>query len=151
MISEDMNKQSMIVHTPEQTIEIGKEFGSKLRGGEVVLLIGVLGCGKTTFAKGVGEALGIKEDILSPSFSIMNVYEGEKLELYHFDFYRLDDETEIDDLLSEYIYLPDSVTLIEWGEKVKNLIDKYIEISFVINDGERLIEIDTRCWSETLY
>jgi len=151
MISEDMNKRSMIVHTPEQTIEIGKEFGSKFRGGEVVLLIGVLGCGKTTFAKGVGEALGIKEDILSPSFSIMNVYEGEKLELYHFDFYRLDDETEIDDLLSEYIYLPDSVTLIEWGEKVKNLIDKYIEISFVINDGERLIEIDTRCWSETLY
>lgn len=151
MIPGEMQRFNIVTRSAEQTIELGRELGIKFKGGEVVLLIGVLGCGKTTFAKGIGEALGIKEDILSPSFSIMNMYEGQKLELYHFDFYRLDNKSEIESILSEYLYLPGSVTLIEWGEKVKDILGKYIAVYFKLNENERFIEIDMEKWSETLY
>ena len=127
-------------HSYEDTVNSGKEFGQSLRGGEVVLLIGPLGSGKTAFAKGIALGLGIEEMVLSPSFSIMNEYQG-KIVLYHFDFYRLDDTAEMEDLLQDYLYAEQAVCVIEWGEKIRELVSVYILIQFDILEQGRTITV----------
>lgn len=97
----------------EETIEIAKSFARELRGGDVVLLSGDLGAGKTTFTKGIAISLGISEPVTSPTFTIIKEYEGEKLNLYHMDMYRLSgDITELG--LEEYLGRKDGVCVIEW-------------------------------------
>jgi tRNA threonylcarbamoyladenosine biosynthesis protein TsaE len=79
----------------EDTLKIGKDFASNLLGGEIITLEGDLGAGKTVFTKGVALGLKIEDIVTSPTFTIMNMYLGEKLNLYHFDMYRLNDESEL--------------------------------------------------------
>jgi tRNA threonylcarbamoyladenosine biosynthesis protein TsaE len=124
----------------EETVKRGKEFGQSLRGGEVVLLTGPLGSGKTSFAKGIALGLEIDEMVLSPSFSIMNEYQGGIL-LYHFDFYRLDDTAEMEDLLQDYLYDAQAVCVIEWGEKIKERLPFYILVRFEILEQGRIITV----------
>ncbi len=124
-----------------ETKDIGKKFGKRLKGGDVVVLDGVLGGGKTVFTKGIGEALEISDIITSPSFAILNIYEG-RINLYHFDLYRIDDEEEIELLMQDYLYNLDGVTVIEWGKKVEYILDNYYLIEIEIgNEGERIISI----------
>ena len=106
--------------SPQQTFELGHEIGSRLQGGEILLLSGPLGAGKTIFVKGVCAALGIdEEDVTSPSFTLVNPYDG-RLRLYHLDLYRLDEgasaahAVDLDDLLSD----EDSIIIIEWAERM---------------------------------
>jgi tRNA threonylcarbamoyladenosine biosynthesis protein TsaE len=127
----------------EDTVNRGKEFGQSLRGGEVVLLTGPLGSGKTSFAKGIALGLGIEEMVLSPSFSIMNEYQGGIL-LYHFDFYRLEDAAEMEELLQDYLYDERAVCVIEWGEKIRELLPVYILIQFEILPQGRIITVIRR-------
>ena len=82
----------------DSTVKYGKKLGRSLRGGEVVVLSGALGSGKTAFTKGIALGIGIRDTVTSPSFSILNEYKGE-IDLYHFDFYRIGDSTEMEDLL----------------------------------------------------
>lgn len=111
----------MITNSDKETIKLGKDFSKKLKGGEVVLLIGDLGAGKTTFVKGVAQGLGIKKHITSPTFVLMKVYkvESSKLkvkELIHIDTYRglsLPDLENIGAL--EYFGRKDTVCFVEWG------------------------------------
>lgn len=124
----------------EDTINYGKKFGGALIGGEVVLLSGSLGSGKTAFTKGIALGLGINENVTSPSFSIMNEYIG-KIRLYHFDFYRIDDELEIEDLLEDYIYKIEGVTVIEWGEKIISRLNVYFLVHFELINSNRLLTI----------
>ena len=110
----------------EDTIKAAENLAGKFVGGEVVLLSGELGAGKTVFAKGVAKALGVAQEVTSPTFAIHNSYEG-RLTLNHFDFYRLD-ETEAEVLgLDEFFGGKDSVCLIEWEEKIKEIIKENIK------------------------
>ena len=106
--------------SPQQTFELGHMIGSRLQGGEILLLSGPLGAGKTILVKGLCAALGIdEEDVTSPSFTLVNPHDG-RLKLYHLDLYRLDEgasaahAVDLDDLLSD----KDSVIVIEWAERM---------------------------------
>ena len=122
---------------------LGEEIGGKLRAGDVVLLHGELGAGKTTFTQGVGRALGIDE-LTSPTFVIAKIYPG-ATPLVHVDAYRLiGQELAIFDDLDLESRIPQSITIIEWGDGfVERLIDSYIEISieFGSSTDERVVTI----------
>ena len=123
-----------------KTVEYGKKFGKSLKGGEVILLSGELGSGKTSFTKGIAMGLDIEESVTSPSFAIMNIYQG-KICLYHFDFYRIEDDSEMENLLEDYIYRKEGVSVIEWGEKIIDRLSRFISIAFEIYETHRIITI----------
>jgi tRNA threonylcarbamoyladenosine biosynthesis protein TsaE len=125
------------------TKNFGEKIGKTLHGGEVILLTGVLGSGKTVLTKGIAKALGIRAVVKSPSFTVMNEYEGTLL-LYHFDFYRIEDHQEMEDLLEDYMYNEDGVSVIEWGEKIEGILDSYIRIDIEIADAYRTIKVERR-------
>lgn len=129
--------------TFEDTIFSGRRLGRSLKGGEVVLLIGELGCGKTSFTKGIALGLGIDDIVTSPSFTIMNEYQG-KLKLFHFDFYRIDEVTEMEDLLSDYLYREDGVLAIEWGKGILMRLSKFIVVRFQSHNTHRVITIERK-------
>jgi tRNA threonylcarbamoyladenosine biosynthesis protein TsaE len=109
-----------ISSSPEETFNYGRQLGARLEGGEILLLSGPLGAGKTIFVKGICAALGIDaEDVTSPSFTLVNPYAG-RLQLYHLDLYRLDEgataahAVDLDELLSD----ERAVIVIEWAERM---------------------------------
>ncbi|MEW5920274.1 MAG: tRNA (adenosine(37)-N6)-threonylcarbamoyltransferase complex ATPase subunit type 1 TsaE [Bacillota bacterium] len=116
-----------------ETREMGRCLGEIVPGGTVITLDGELGVGKTVFAQGVGLGLGVREPVTSPSFVLMNVYEG-RLVFYHFDFYRLDEEDELACLgLEEYFY-GEGVVLVEWaGKFARALPPARLEITIARN------------------
>ncbi len=129
----------------EETKSLGEKFGAGLRGGSIVLLSGELGAGKTVFTKGIAKALGVKESVLSPTFTVMNEYDGEKMRLCHFDAYRLrcgDDAVEAG--LADYIGEKNTVCVIEWFENIADILPargvKQVRISYS-GENEREIEI----------
>lgn len=104
------------------TYKIAAEFAATLNGGEIVLLSGELGAGKTAFVKGLAAALGITDEVTSPTFMLMNVYRG-ALTLYHFDVYRLHSGEEAYAAgLTEFFGEAGSVSCIEWWENVADAI-----------------------------
>ena len=125
----------------EETQELAKRITSYLKGGDVCLLTGDLGAGKTTFVKGVAKYLNIKEDIISPTFNILKCYFESTPNLYHIDAYRLEDHN-VDIGLDEFIE-GEGITMIEWPQYIENLIPKtHLEISLKnIGDSNREIVI----------
>jgi tRNA threonylcarbamoyladenosine biosynthesis protein TsaE len=110
-------------HSDHETIDAGRDFAAALRGGDIVALHGNLGAGKTVFARGVARGLGIEEPVTSPTFTVVQEYEGACLRLYHIDLYRLQNEDEaiafgIEDFLND----PEAVTLLEWAERIAGLL-----------------------------
>lgn len=104
-------------------MDIGRRFGGLLRGGEVIELIGDVGAGKTTFVKGLGEGLGVDDDIQSPSFTISRVYSArDDLELHHYDFYRLQNAGVMSYELAESVDESRTVTVVEWAETVQEVL-----------------------------
>ena len=122
----------------EDTVEYGKSLGLSLSGGELIILSGQLGSGKTVLTKGIAESLGIDEVVTSPSFAIMNLYGG-RLNLCHFDFYRIEKRTEMEDLLEDYIYRNDYICVVEWGDPLIDMFGSYIHIHIVIDEDARII------------
>ena len=111
-----MNYLELISHSPEQTQKLGSHIGELALSGDIFLLVGVLGTGKTCLTQGIAWGLGIKEYALSPSFVIVRELYG-RLPLYHIDLYRLDHVEEIMDLgLDDYLY-GNGVCVVEWAEK----------------------------------
>ncbi len=107
------------------TEKLAFEFAKTLCGGEVITLTGDLGAGKTTFTQSLAKALEIFEPVTSPTFTLMNEYQGKNLKLYHFDMYRIDDIDEILETgLTEYFGNNDAVCVIEWAENIKPLLPK---------------------------
>jgi tRNA threonylcarbamoyladenosine biosynthesis protein TsaE len=102
----------------EETMELGRELAHRVRPPQLVLLVGDLGSGKTTLAKGLIEGLGAAraEDVLSPTFSLIHEYEGDP-KVYHIDLYRLDRLPELETLGLDDLWSEKAVVLIEWGEK----------------------------------
>ena len=123
--------------------QLGMRIGKNLKAGDLVLLSGPLGAGKTALTQGIGLALGI-ENITSPTFVISRIHPGE-IPLVHVDAYRLQgDSTAIFDDLDLESYLPTSITVVEWGEGLANrLADQFLEIQieFGENDDQRLVSI----------
>ncbi len=102
---------------PEETLSIGESIGKRLRPGAVVLLIGPLGAGKTTLAKGIARGLGIEEEIISPTYTIVCEYSGAK-PLHHIDLYRVEGREQMESLGLDDILFADGISLVEWGEKL---------------------------------
>lgn len=120
----------------EDTHKIAGEIADALKGGEFIAMYGDLGAGKTAFVQGLAKALGINNHITSPTFTIVNEYEG-RLPLYHFDVYRIADPDEMYEIgYDEYIY-SDGVCVVEWAELIEDLFpDKYYKIT-ILKDEEK--------------
>jgi tRNA threonylcarbamoyladenosine biosynthesis protein TsaE len=108
---------------------------------KIFLFYGDMGAGKTTLIKSLCESLGVKEPATSPTFSIVNEYQGESSKIYHFDFYRLKNQSEALDLGYEEYFYSGNYCFIEWPEKIPDLLpDHYIRIDVqVVSDNERLL------------
>ncbi len=132
----------MISHSEKETEEAGLRLGASLRKGDVVSLTGSLGAGKTVLAKGIARALGIREAIVSPTFTLVQEYEGSE-KLYHLDLYRLSGEDEFESMGGEEFLYPDGITLIEWAEKIGSMLpESAFHVDIIIKeDGSREITV----------
>jgi tRNA threonylcarbamoyladenosine biosynthesis protein TsaE len=126
----------------EDTLSAGKQIGSLLKRGSVVSLQGGLGAGKTVLTKGIALALGIEEVIVSPSFTLIQEYEGIRT-LTHMDLYRLQGEEEFEQIGGEEYLYSDGITVIEWAEKIADLLPDwtiFVDIT-VMDSGQRTITV----------
>lgn len=121
------------------TEALGKLLGRHAADGDVFCLTGDLGAGKTLLSRGVAEALGVSsEDVTSPTFAIMNVYQGTELEVRHFDLYRLNRPEELEDIGFDEYAGGDGVTLIEWAELFsEQLPEEYLQITLRLDGAGR--------------
>lgn len=106
----------------ENTYEIGKQLAINAKAGDIFALSGDLGVGKTVFAKGFAEGLGITENISSPTFTFVLVYESGRMPLYHFDMYRIADPEELEEIGYEDYFFGEGVCLVEWPSRVEELL-----------------------------
>jgi tRNA threonylcarbamoyladenosine biosynthesis protein TsaE len=137
-----MKSFKITTRTPEETVEIGRALGKFAMPGDIYLLVGQLGAGKTCLTGGIAHGLDIDEYALSPTFVIMREMQG-RLPLYHMDFYRLDNIPEISDLgLDDYLY-GRGVCVIEWAEKGMAVMpDDHLLIKIdYVSDMERIFEL----------
>ncbi|MBO7326762.1 MAG: tRNA (adenosine(37)-N6)-threonylcarbamoyltransferase complex ATPase subunit type 1 TsaE [Clostridia bacterium] len=124
----------------DDTYDLAKRLADTLEGGEIILLNGDLGAGKTTFSKGLAKALGVEGDVTSPTFTIMNVYEDGRLKLNHLDMYRIVHEDELYELGVEDAMTDDAVTVIEWN-KLTFTGKKVISIDIKAEKNKRIFTI----------
>ena len=132
----------VISKSEQDTIELGKKIAEKLEKGTVIVLTGDLGSGKTKLTEGILTYFGLENEISSPTFTIVNEYNTENLNIYHFDVYRLEEEEEFLSIGGEE-YFEKGVCLIEWGEMIENVLPNiYTKISFsrdLNNENQRRI------------
>lgn len=125
-------------HSFGETVELGKKFGRILKPGDVVCLSGDLGTGKTAFTNGIAKELGIDSYITSPTFTLVNEYQG-KYPLYHFDVYRIADPEEMFDIGFEEYLNGEGITIIEWGELIWEILPSdIIRVNIGKNFGKGL-------------
>lgn len=139
--------EEIVIKNLKQTKDFAKRFAKLLRGGEIILLNGDLGAGKTTFTREVLRALGVKDEVTSPTFTIMREYHTKKFDIFHFDMYRIVDANEVGEFgLEDYLYSgnPRSLVFIEWSENIKEILrGKFITINIsLMGENSRKFEID---------
>jgi tRNA threonylcarbamoyladenosine biosynthesis protein TsaE len=124
-------------------METGRRIGRVLPAGSVVLLSGVLGAGKTTLVKGIAQGMGIREEISSPTYTIVSEYPAER-PLHHIDLYRVEGADQIENLGLDDILWEDGISVIEWGEKLEGrLLEPPIRITLEVEgDDERTISVE---------
>jgi len=144
-----------IIKTQEEMIIFGKELASKLTGGDIVLLHGDLGAGKTTLTKGIAMGLGVEDEIVSPTFTLMQEYKTQdsRLEDYkikrlvHIDTYRLENEEQLREIgVEDYLGDKETVCVIEWPEKIERLLvgRKVMNILIEHCEGGRKIKVENQ-------
>ncbi|MCC8425022.1 tRNA (adenosine(37)-N6)-threonylcarbamoyltransferase complex ATPase subunit type 1 TsaE [Mucilaginibacter sp. UR6-11] len=123
--------------------DIASQLIANAGDNRIFLFRGDMGAGKTTFIKSLCEALGVKEPVTSPTFAIVNEYQGTNARIYHFDFYRLKNQTEALDMGAEEYFYSGNYCFIEWPEKIPDMLPlHYISVSLkVLNDDSREITI----------
>lgn len=135
----------LISHSEIETIEYGKQIASQLKKGDIILLCGELGSGKTKLTEGILSYFHLQNEISSPTFTIVNEYQSPSFPLYHFDVYRLEDSDEFYAIGGEE-YFEKGACIIEWGEKVESILPPdYTKISFFRNfekEDNRILEIE---------
>jgi tRNA threonylcarbamoyladenosine biosynthesis protein TsaE len=142
------NKFSALIcsENEDMTEQAGYDLAQKLEAGMLVALTGDFGAGKTVFTRGIARGLGIIETITSPSFTIIHEYKGEKLRLYHIDLYRIKDgEQAIAYGVEDVINMPDAITVVEWAERIPDLLLEVEVVRVIVRDEgllKRVIEID---------
>ena len=142
MSSTDSSTLEHISHAEEQTIAVGRALAATLSAGDVLLLSGTLGAGKTAFVRGLAEGLGVDPDeVSSPTFTLVHEYRGGRLALYHVDLYRLD-RAATGDLGLEEMGMADGVLAIEWPERLTHALPGATRITIeIIDDGSRRITV----------
>lgn len=131
----------MRTNSPAETRALGERLARILQPGDVVLLEGDLGAGKSELARGVARGLGIQGPVPSPSFTILNAYDEGRMPLYHFDWYRIEDPQEISEMGMEEMLYGEGVSLIEWSEKARECLpERALRVEFhAIGPEEREI------------
>ena len=109
-------------NSEKETFELGKNLGEQAKAGQIFCLNGDLGVGKTVFTQGFAKGLGIEENVNSPTFTIIQVYEEGRIPLYHFDVYRIGDPEEMYEIGYEEYFFGEGVCLIEWSKLLEELI-----------------------------
>ena len=121
-------RREHVLPTPDDTRALGAALAAVVRAGDLVVLVGPLGAGKTALTQGIGEALGVREPVTSPTFVIARVHRGGRLPLVHVDAYRLAGVADVDDLDLD-ASTDESVTVVEWGQGVvEQLADEHLEV-----------------------
>ncbi len=129
--------KDVITHTTAETIELGERLGGVLQAGDVLVLTGDLGAGKTQLTKGIAAGMGVRDDVTSPTFTIGMVYEGEDMPLYHYDLYRLENPEQLDDTGLFDVLGDDGPCVIEWGEQfAEQLGDERLDVFLVRRDDQ---------------
>ena len=139
-----MTMEPLTTKSAQETEAVGEAIGSQLQVGDLVVLSGDLGAGKTTFAKGLARALGVTEPVTSPTFTIVQEYDG-RVPLAHVDVYRLTRIQELHDLGFEEL-LESRVTVVEWGEAIALVLPRdRIEVQLALgdDDDQRILQIAT--------
>ena len=127
----------------EETERYAEEFGEKLEGNEIIAMYGDLGAGKTCFTRGLARGLGVEENVSSPTFAIVNEYNGD-FPLYHFDMYRIESWNDLDSI-GFFDYIDNGVIVIEWSENIEGALpDNVIRVTIEKTDreNERIIRIE---------
>ncbi len=126
------DKKVIETHSAQETFELGQELGRKASAGEVYALIGDLGVGKTALSQGMACGLGIVEPVSSPTFTILQIYEGGRLPFYHFDVYRIGSVEEMEEIGYEDCFYGQGVSLVEWADLIEELLpERYFRITIV--------------------
>lgn len=133
-----------ISNSVEDTERIGAELARSLSAGSIVAFTGDLGAGKTAFVRGMACGLGIEERVTSPTFTIVNEYEGGKKPLFHFDLYRLYDADELFDIGWEDYLARGGICAVEWSERASDAMESCIRVDIVRGetDNQRIIKIE---------
>ena len=139
-LDEDTIEGEHVSRSVEDTAKLASRIAETLEGGEVIVLDGDLGAGKTTFTKGLADALGVKDQVTSPTFTIMNVYEDGKFKLNHLDMYRIESEDELYELGVEDAMTDDTITVIEWN-KLTLADKKVININVKTDKNKRIFTV----------
>lgn len=139
-----MKYLEIISNNEKETLAIGKKLASFLNTGDVIVLSGDLGSGKTKLTEGILSYFGLEDEISSPTFTIVNEYEKNNLKIYHFDVYRLEDSDEFYAIGGEE-YFENGISIIEWGEIIQDALpNTYLEIKFTRNeenDNSRILKL----------
>jgi tRNA threonylcarbamoyladenosine biosynthesis protein TsaE len=133
-----------VTHSEQETVELGIKMGKLLEAGDIVLLYGDLGAGKTVLTRGLVQGLGAKDVVTSPTYTLMHRYEG-RVPIYHFDLYRLGGPDEVLDLGYEEFFYGDGVSIVEWPERLEYLCpEEHVRVRIeVAGDGKkRRITVD---------
>ena len=125
-----------ISKSEQDTINFAKNYAKNLNAGDIIVLSGELGSGKTKFVQGILENFNLQDEISSPTFTIVNEYNSDTVNIYHFDVYRLEDSDEFFAIGGEE-YFSKGICLIEWGELIEDILPKpYTKISFSKSDDD---------------
>ncbi len=136
---------SLLVQSLADTHGVAAAIAQLSRTGDIIVLAGEMGAGKTAFAQGFGEALGVDEPITSPTFTLVHTYDTGRVTLHHADLYRLDKMSEVSDLALHEMVDEDGVMLVEWGDVASELLGDHLEVFLRHNaehgDDERSVVV----------
>lgn len=137
--------QEIILNSEKETIAFGRKMAEHLKIGDIIVLTGDLGSGKTKLTQGILSFFNLENEISSPTFTIVNEYQTENFPIYHFDVYRLENSDEFCAIGGEE-YFEKGVSIIEWGEIIEDILpEKYIKIVFLRdekNENKRILHIE---------
>ena len=128
--NKEFKKEIIETHSAQETFALGQRIGLEALPGQVYTLIGDLGVGKTVFTQGVADGLGITEPVNSPTFTIVQIYEGGRMPFYHFDVYRIGDVEEMEEIGYEDCFYGEGLCLIEWANLIEEILpEHYTQVS----------------------